>query len=82
MEREAGVEPACLGFKAQRDAGNPRRVDWIRRQESDPRGLRSERGWDTSNPPLNKLAGQSRQPPDPAGFALQDWRCFLLASSR
>jgi len=33
-------------------------VYWIRRQESDLRGLRSERSWDASNPHLNKLAGQ------------------------
>ena len=26
---------------------------WIRRQESDLRGLRSERSWDASNPHLN-----------------------------
>ena len=31
---------------------------WIRRQESDLRGLRSERSWDASNPHLNDLAGR------------------------
>jgi len=58
MEHEAGVEPACFGSKPNGDAGNPRLVYWIRRQESDLRGLRSERSWDPSNPHLNVLAGQ------------------------
>lgn len=58
MEHEAGVEPACFGFKAQRECGNPRLVYWIRRQESDLRGLRSERSWDASNPHLKNLAGR------------------------
>jgi hypothetical protein len=47
-----------LGSKPNGDAGNPRLVYWIRRQESDLRGLRSERSWDASNPHLNRLAGQ------------------------
>jgi hypothetical protein len=39
--------------------GNPRLpVKWNARQESDPRGLRSERTRDANNPHLNKLAGQ------------------------
>jgi hypothetical protein len=42
-----------LGSKPNGDAGNPRLVYWIRRQESDLRGLRSERSWDASNPHLN-----------------------------
>lgn len=42
-----------MGSKPNRDAGNPRLVYWIRRQESDLRGLRSERSWDASNPHLN-----------------------------
>ena len=42
-----------MGSKPNGDAGNPRLVYWIRRQESDLRGLRSERSWDASNPHLN-----------------------------
>jgi hypothetical protein len=42
-----------LGSKPNGDTGNPRLVYWIRRQESDLRGLRSERSWDASNPHLN-----------------------------
>jgi hypothetical protein len=58
MEHEAGVEPACFGFKAQRGCRQPTTRVWIRRQESDLRGLRSERSWDASNPHLNDLAGR------------------------
>jgi hypothetical protein len=47
-----------LGSKPNGDAGNPRLVYWIRRQESDLRGLRSERSWDASNPHLKNLAGR------------------------
>jgi hypothetical protein len=43
----------CRSSWPNGDAGNPRLVYWIRRQESDLRGLRSERSWDTSNPHLN-----------------------------
>src|SRR6516164_2919363 len=53
MGHEAGVEPACFGFKAQRGFRQPTARVWIRRQESDLRGLRSERSWDASNPHLN-----------------------------
>ena len=31
--------------------------NWIRRQESDLRGLRSERSWDASNPHLKASGG-------------------------
>ena len=42
-----------MGSKPNGDTGNPLLVYWIRRQESDLRGLRSERSWDASNPHLN-----------------------------
>jgi len=43
-------------------------VYWIRRQESDLRGLRSERSWDASNPHLNSLAGRLRIERSQQGF--------------
>src|SRR5690242_5271685 len=55
VEHEAGVEPACFGFKAQRGYRQPTARVWIRRQESDLRGLRSVRSWNASNPHLNAV---------------------------
>lgn len=53
MEHEAGVEPACFGFKAQRGYRQPTARVWIRRQESDLRGRGSEPRRHASNPRLN-----------------------------
>jgi hypothetical protein len=44
---------------------------WIRRQESDLRGLRSERSWDASNPHLNDFGGPSRNRTLLTGFGDQ-----------
>ena len=78
MEHEAGVEPACFGVKTQRGYRQPTarvRLIWIRRQESNLRGLRSERSWDTDNPRLSNLAGRHGLEPCKAGFGDQPPPC-------
>ena len=78
MEHEAGVEPACFGVKTQRGYRQPTarvRLIWIRRQESNLRGLRSERSWDTDNPHLSNLAGRHGLEPCKAGFGDQPPPC-------
>ena len=70
------------------DAGNRRLVYWIRRQESDLRGLRSERSWDASNPSREHRPVPVRtanESPTTAAFATKvdartglPWRLRLL----
>ena len=53
MEHEAGVEPACFGFKAQRGCRQPTARVWFTRYESNVRVRSSELRWDASNPHVN-----------------------------
>jgi hypothetical protein len=72
LEHEAGVEPACFGFKAQRGCRQPTaRVLGSGGRNRTCVGCVLQRCWDASNPHLNDFGGPSRNRTLLTGFGDQ-----------